>query len=109
MREKQDELAEAEENLRKLKDEVAVSIERSYNKVQRTKSLVEVATQVVKLRQESERLAQNQLTQGEVLISCRRQATAATYKAHADYLQANLEYLLAWAELQEAAGITPGL
>jgi outer membrane protein TolC len=67
VRERQDQLAEAEENVRRLKDEVAVSIERSYNKVQRTKSLVEVATQVVKLRQESERLAQNQLAQGEVL------------------------------------------
>jgi outer membrane protein TolC len=109
VRQRQDQLAEAEENLRKLKEEVAVSIERSYNKVQRTKSLVEVATQVVKLRQESERLAQNQLAQGAVLISDHRQATAARFKAQADFLQANLGYLLAWAELQEAAGVTPGL
>src|SRR5579863_3848358 len=109
VRERQDQLAEAQENLRRSKEEVAVSIERSYNKVQRTKSLVEVATQVAKLRQESERLAQNQLAQGAVLISDRRQATAATYKAQADLLQANLGYLLAWAELQEAAGSTPGL
>ena len=108
LRERQDQLAEAEENLRRLKDEVAVSIERSYNKVQRTKSLVEVAQQVVKLRQESERLAQNQLAQGVVLVSDRRQATAASYKAQAEWLQANLGYLLAWAELQESAGITPG-
>jgi outer membrane protein TolC len=108
VRGRQDQLAEAEESLRKLKDEVAVSIERSYNKLQRTKSLVEVAGQVVKLRQENERLAQNQLAQGVVMISDRRRATAATYKAQADFLQANLGYLLAWAELQEAAGITPG-
>ncbi|HEY6347397.1 MAG TPA: TolC family protein [Bryobacteraceae bacterium] len=109
VREKQVELEEAEENLRRLKDDVAVSIERSYNKVQRTKSLVDVAQQVVKLRQESERLAQNQLTQGVVFVSDRRQATAATYKAQADLLQASLGYLLAWADLQESAGITPGL
>jgi outer membrane protein TolC len=70
---------------------------------------VDVAQQVVKLRQESERLAQNQLTQAVVLISDRRQATAATYKAQAELLQASLGYLLAWAELQESAGITPGL
>ena len=94
VRERQDQLAEAEENLRRLKEEVAVSIERSYNKVQRTKSLVEVATQVVKLRQESERLAQNQLAQGAVMISDRHQATAATYKVQADFLHgANLGYL----------------
>ena len=48
VREREDQLAEAEENLRRLKEEVAVSIERSYNKVRRTKSLVEVARQVVK-------------------------------------------------------------
>jgi outer membrane protein TolC len=108
VRESEAQLAQAEENVRRLKDEVAVSIERSYNKVQRTKSVVEVAQQVVKLRQESERLAENQLTQGVVLVSERRQATAATYKAQADFLQANLGYLLAWAELQASAGITPG-
>jgi len=108
LRERQDQLAEAEENVRRLKDEIAVSIQRSYDKLQRTKSMVEVAQQVVKLRQESERLAQNQLAQGEVLVSARRQATAASYKAQADWLQANLGYLLAWAELQESAGITPG-
>ena len=40
-----------------MKEDVAVAIERSYNKLERTKSLVQVAAQVVKLRQESERLA----------------------------------------------------
>jgi hypothetical protein len=70
---------------------------------------VQVADQVVKLRQESERLAKNQLTQGLVLVSERQQSTAATYKAQADYLQASLGYLLAWAELEQAAGRTPGL
>jgi outer membrane protein TolC len=108
LRERQDQLAEAEESVRRLKDEVSVSIQRSYDKLQRMKSLVDVAQQVVKLRQESERLAGNQLAQGEILASAQRQATAATYKAQADWLQANLGYLLAWAELQESAGITPG-
>ena len=101
-------LAQAEENLRRLKDEAAVSIERSYNKMVQTKSLVEVATQVVRLREESERLAKNQLAQGMVLVSDDRQASAATFKAQADLLQANLGYMLARAELQNAAGITPG-
>jgi outer membrane protein TolC len=91
-----------------LKEEVAVGIERSYNKLERTRSMVQVAQQVVSLRQEGERLATNQLTQGVLLVSERRQATAATYKAQADYLQASLGYLLAWAELEQAAGRTPG-
>ena len=108
VRERQDQLEEARENLRRSKDEIAVSIERSYNKVERTKNLVDVAQQVVKLRQESERLARNQSAQGVVLVSDHRQATAATYRAQADFLQANLGYLLARAELLASAGITPG-
>jgi outer membrane protein TolC len=99
---------QAEENLRRLKEEVAVTTERSYNKVERTRSLVRVATQVVKLRQEAERLAQNQLAQGVILASERRQASAASYQAQADFLQASLGYLLAWAELEQAVGRTPG-
>src|SRR5262249_24490305 len=81
VREREAQLAQAEENLRRLEDQIAVGIERSYNKVQRTRNLVQVANQVVKLRQEGERLAGNQLTQGVALISDQRQATAATYKA----------------------------
>ena len=68
-----------------------------------------MATEVVRLREEGERLAENQLTQGVVLVSTRRQASAASYKAQADLLQAQLAYLLAGAELEEAAGRTPGL
>jgi outer membrane protein TolC len=109
LRAREAQLAQSEENLRRLKDEVEVGIERSYNKLERSRSLVQVANQVVKLRQEGERLAGNQLTQGVLLVSERRQATAATYKAQADYLQASLGYLLAWAELERATGRTPGL
>jgi outer membrane protein TolC len=108
VRERETQLEEAQENLRRLKESVAVGIERSYNKVERTRHLVQVANEVVKLRKESERLAQNQLTQGVVLVADRRQATAATYKAQADYLQASLGYLLAWAELEREVGRTPG-
>jgi len=108
VREREAQLSQAEENLRRLKDEVAVGIEKSYNKVERTRNMVQVANQVVALRQESERLASNQLTQGVMLVSERKQATAATYKAEADLLQAKLGYLLAWAELERVVGRTPG-
>lgn len=109
VREREAELAAAEENLVRLKEEVAVAIERSYNKVERTRSLVQVANQMVELRHESERLTGNQANAGVALVSERRQASAATYKAEADYLQARLGYLLAWAELERTVGHTPGL
>ena len=109
VREHADQLAEAEQNLEHLKEQVAVEIERSYNKLERTRSMVNVATQVAKLRQESERLTTNQAAQGIVLISDVKHATAANYKANADLLQATLGYVLAWAELQRTVGQAPGL
>ena len=109
VRERGSQLAEAEQNLERLKEEVAVAVERSYNKLERTRSMVNVATQVAQLRQESERLATNQEAQGVVLISDVRHATAANYEAKAELLQARLGYLLAWAELERTVGRAPGL
>ena len=107
--EREAQLAQAKENLQRLKDEVEVGIVRSYDKLERTRNQVQVASQVVKLRQEGERLAGNQLIYGVALLSDRQQATAATYKAQAEFLQASLGYLLAWAELEQAVGRAPGL
>jgi outer membrane protein TolC len=109
VREREAKLAQAQENLERLKDGVGVQIERSYNKVERTRHMLQVATQVVKLREESDRLAANQVQQGVILVSVRRQASAANYKAQADLLQAQLAYLLAGAELEETTGRTPGI
>jgi outer membrane protein TolC len=109
VRERDAQLAQAQENLTRLKEAVSVQIERGYNKVERTKHMLRVATEVVQLREEGERLAENQVAQGLVLVSARRQASAASYKAQADLLQAQLAYQLAGAELEQAAGRTPGL
>ncbi len=109
VREREAELAQATENVRRLREQVTVGIGKSYSKVERTKNLVQVVNEIVELRQESDRLAGNQLTQGVVLVSERRQATAAMQKAQADFLQASLEHLLAWAELEQTVGRTPGL
>lgn len=108
VRERLDQVAEAEENAARLKDEVAVSIERSYNKLERTKNMVEVARQLVKLREEGERLAINQLAQGVIEVAERRKTVAISYQAQADLLQASLGYLVARAELDQAVGRTPG-
>jgi outer membrane protein TolC len=109
VREHTTQLAEAEQNLEHLKEQIAVEVEHSYNKLERTKSMVNVAVQVAKLREESERLTTNQAAQGVVLISDVKQATAANYKAKAELMQAKLGYLLAWAELERTVGRAPGL
>lgn len=108
VRERETQLTEAQENVERLKEEVAVEIEQSANKVERTRKMLQVASEVVSLRTESERVTENQLKQGVVLVSARRQASAASYKAKADLLQAQLAYMLAQAELQQTIGRTPG-
>jgi outer membrane protein TolC len=109
VREREAQLAEAEENLKRLKDNISAQVERSYNALERTKSLVAVADQVVALRRENERLSHNQVTQGVVTVANTLEATSATYKSQVDFLQANLNYMLAWAELRQTVGQTPGL
>jgi outer membrane protein TolC len=109
VRENEDKLAEAQENLTRLKEAVNVRIERTYNKVERTAQMLQVAREEVRLREEGVRLAMNQSALGVVLVSARQQASAASYKAEAGLLQAQLAYLLAGAELEEEAGRTPGL
>ena len=109
VREREAQLAQAQENLERIKEAVSVRIERSHNRVERAKHMLQVANEVVSLRAESERLAENQARLGVVLISTRRLASAASYRAEADLLQAQLAYLLAGAELEQAAGRAPGL
>jgi outer membrane protein TolC len=108
VREREAQLAQARENLERLKDAVGVQIEQSLNKVTRTQQMLQVANEVVRLRTEGDRLAENQLTNGVILASVRRQASSATYKARADLLQAQLAHLLARAELEQTIGRTPG-
>jgi outer membrane protein TolC len=109
VRERATQVVESEQNLERFKEQVAVAVERSYNKLERTRSMIEVANQVAKLREEGERLASDQEQQGVVLVSDVRHAAAAKYKAKADLLQAQLAYLLSWAELQRTIGHTPGI
>ena len=109
VREREAQLAEAEENLKRLKDSLSAQVERDYNAVERTENLMAVADQVVALRRESERLSHNQVTQGVVTVANTLEATSATYRSQVDLLQANLNYMLAWAELKQIIGQTPGL
>jgi outer membrane protein TolC len=102
-------IREAEENLQRLKDSISAQVERNYNALERTKNLVAVADQVVALRRENERLSHNQVTEGVVTVANTLEAASATYKSQVDLLQANLNYMLAWAELKQTIGQIPGL
>jgi outer membrane protein TolC len=108
VREREAQLSQARENVERLKEAVGVEIGRSLNKIERTRQMLQVAAEVARLRTEGDRIAENQLTNGVILVSARRQASTAIYKAQADLLQAQLAHLLARAELEQTIGRTPG-
>jgi len=55
-----------------------------------------------------ERTAENRLTPGVALVSTRGQASAASYQAQGELLQAHLAHMPARAELEQTIGGTPG-
>jgi outer membrane protein len=100
-------LAQAEENLHRLKDEAAVTVQKALDKLEQSRHLVEVAKQVVALRAEGNRLSVVQVSYGTVLESKRLGATAALLQAQVDLLKAELSHSLSRAELDVAIGTLP--
>src|SRR6266853_1357413 len=107
LREREAQLSQAKENLAKLMDEVELSVETAYNKLDRTQQMLKVSEEVVALRTESNRVMQQKLSQGAALNSQAETATAQEYDATALLLQSRLDYLQAHDELINAIGRTP--
>jgi multidrug efflux pump subunit AcrB/outer membrane protein TolC len=99
-------LEQAEANLQRLKDRLSVDVEKAYRKLERTRLMIEVATEALALRRENERLSGNQLRSGVASEAKNAEAAAAARKAEADEVQAHLAYALAQAELARAVGVT---
>jgi outer membrane protein TolC len=99
--------AQAVENLRRLKDDAAVNVEKALDKIEQSRSLVEVAKQAVTLREEGDRLAGVQLRFEVIVNSKRSEAKSAVTKAHADLLKAELGYMQSQAELEVLIGRLP--
>lgn len=97
-------LIQAEENLRRLKDRITVETDKAYRKVERTRSMVEVAREALALRRERERLSANQLKVSTTSRAKHAEVVAAARKAESDELQALLGYELARAELKRITG-----
>jgi outer membrane protein TolC len=104
--ERQAQLAEAKENLAKLTDEVEVSVQTAYNKLERTQQMLKVSEEVLSLRTESNRVRQQELMRGAALNSQADTATAQEYDAKALLLQSQLDYFEAHDEVVHAIGGT---
>ena len=97
-------LSQAEENLHRINDQVTVELEKSHRKLERTKSMMAVALEALRLQQERLRLVSDQLKISTTTLAKYNEAEAAVKKAESDELQARLGYELAIAELNRIAG-----
>jgi outer membrane protein TolC len=100
-------LAEARENLARVKDDIEVRVETAYNKLERTRQMITVSEQLLALRTESRRVTVQQQQQGAALASQAAAATARELAAKASLLQARLDFVQAQDELTVALGRTP--
>jgi outer membrane protein len=100
-------LSRAKENLARLEDQVTLAVETAYNKLERTQQMMTVSEEVVALRVESNRVQQQELMRGAVLISQADTATAQEYDAKTLLIQSQLNYVQAKDELLHAMGRTP--
>jgi len=97
-------LLQARENVRRLSDQLSVDIQKAWHKVERSKMMVDVAQQALQLRQESERISNDQFQVGVISAAKHAEAIAATRGAETDELQARLAYQLALAEIATISG-----
>ena len=100
-------LSQAELNLTRVEEEIAVQVETAYDKVVQMQSMVGLAEEVLKARTEAARVADRQFEQSAVLASVRAEAAAKVSSAKASLLEANLGLSLAEGELKRAMGQIP--
>src|SRR3984885_8613177 len=98
-------LAQAEENLARIKEEVELRVETAYNKLERTRQMTKVSEELLALRVESRRIFVQQIKEGTALQSQVDLATAHELDAKTLLLQSQLDYIQAEDEMTEAMGI----
>lgn len=105
--ERKAQLAQADENLARVKDEIELRIQTVYNKRERTREMLKVSEELLALRSEVHRVGVQQLREGTALPSQVNGAAAQELYAKTALLQSQLDYLEAEDEMVEAEGLTP--
>jgi outer membrane protein TolC len=105
--ERKSQLAQAQENLARLTDEIELRVQTVYNKRERTHEMLKVSEELLALRTEQHRVAVQQLQEGTALPSQLDGAAAQELYAKTALLQSQLDYFEAEDEMLEAEGITP--
>jgi len=104
LRERDAQLAQANENLARITDEVEVKVQTAYNKLERTEKMIAVSQELLAARKEARRVSSQGLEQGTYLRSQADAAVAQESEAQTLLLQSQLEYAQAQDELNEAIG-----
>ena len=104
VRERDAQLAQAKENLARISDQVEVRVQTAYNKLERTRQMVEVSQELLAARQEAQRVSAEGLARGAYLRSQAEVAVAQAFEAKTLLLQSQLDYAQAHDELLEAIG-----
>jgi outer membrane protein TolC/preprotein translocase subunit SecF len=97
-------LSQARENVHRISDQVTVELDKAYRKLENTKSMMDVAREVLALQTERLRLVSDQIRTATAGYTKYNEAVAAVKKAESDEIQARLGYELAIAELNRIAG-----
>ncbi len=100
-------LAQAQLNLERIGESVAVQVEAAYDKIEQLQDLVGVAAEALKVRAEAARLSDAQFEQNAALPSARAEAHAKVISAKASSLEASLGLSLAQGELIRTIGEMP--
>jgi outer membrane protein TolC len=104
LRQRDTQLAQANENLARITDEIEVKVQTAYNKLARTEQMVAVSQELLAARKEARRVSAEGLEQGTYLRSQADAAVAQESEAQTLLLQSQLEYAQAQDELNEAIG-----
>jgi len=107
LHEREAQLAQARENLARVKDEAELRVQTAYNKLERTRQMVKVSEELVALREESSRVSGQQLERGVALKSQTDSAAAQELDARTSLLKSQLDYIQAQDEVTHAIGRTP--
>ncbi|HOI16743.1 MAG TPA: TolC family protein, partial [Geobacteraceae bacterium] len=97
-------LNQARENLKRIEQRITVEISKAYRKLELTRTMLDVATEALKLQRENQRLSADRVKAGTTTRLRHAESVAAVRKAELDELQAELGYRLALAELDRIAG-----
>lgn len=100
-------LEQAKENQARVKDEIELKIQTAFNKMERTRQMVDVSKQLLALREETLRVAKQHLQEGALLQSQFDLATAQELDAKTALLQSQLDYVQAGDEMEVAIGRAP--